>query len=176
MAVPTATPIANKGISRHSPMNPDFIPHSPPMSPSAPFATAVPLGEPATPSSSFDSAEEFAVGDQVRFTGLKAAHMNGVLAVIEKDIPMPGGRIQVRLLERDEGKIMCIKPENLIKQQVFTVGQLVMLDGLSKKEMNGLEAMVEAPAVEGRVRVRLYEGKSFSIKVENLQVVADVLD
>lgn len=138
-----------------------------------PIVTATPI--PATP-----SLDEFIVGDTVQLVGLVgAAHLNGATAMVERNAPMAGGRIQVRLSEgtKEPGKVTCIKPENLIKTQVFQKGQMVALQGLGKQEMNGITGMVESCfPTAGRVQVCLYEGKTVSIKPENLRVIADILD
>jgi len=139
-----------------------------------PIVTATPI----LPGTSCCSSGGFAVGEIVQLTGLKgAAHLNGAAAVVERDAPMAGGRIQVRLSDKEPGKLTCLKPENLVRVQTFQPGQMVALKGLEKKELNGVTGMVEScfPG-GGRVQVCLYEGKSVSIKPENLEIVADILD
>jgi hypothetical protein len=119
----------------------------------------------------------FAKGDAVKIVGLQAENMNGVSAVVERDAPMPGGRIQIRLSEREPGTLKCIKPKNLKKIQTFQSCQVVALTGLNNKRMSGISGMVVDSSIPGgRITVRLYEGKTVSIKSENLEVVADILD
>jgi hypothetical protein len=114
----------------------------------------------------------FAKGDAVKIVGLKATNMNGLSAVVEEDAPMPGGRIQIRLSEREPGTLKSIKPENLKKIQTFQSGQVVTLTDLENKSMNGKSGMVVDSSIPGgRITVRLYEGKTVSVKL-----VADILD
>lgn len=123
------------------------------------------------------SSTGFNVGDTVQLAGLVgASHLNGATAIVERNAPMAGGRIQVRLSDTELGKVTCLKPENLIKTPIFQPGQMVALQGLENKALNGTTGMVQSCFQGGRVQVCLYEGKTVSIKPVNLMVVADILD
>ena len=147
--------------------------------PSSSFTQEVPVVR-ATPvvdasSSGASGGTGFSVGDKVELVGLQTASMNGAIAVVEQDAIM-GGRLQVRLQTKLPGRLSSIKPENLKLVIDFKPGQVVVLVGLKSSDMNGCQAIIDSYTPGERVLVRLYGDRVVSVKPENIEVLADILD
>lgn len=134
-----------------------------------PLATATPIASP--------SMSVFKVGDRVELHGLQSAGLNGAMAIVEQDSVVSGGRLRVRLETKQPGKLTSVKPQHLKKWRAqLHPGQLVALVGLKNSDVNGLQGVVESCSFGARVMVRLYEGKVISVKPENLEILADIID